>query len=43
MLVSFGSSAIDDLANLVLIDDPAFVLFIPAVMAATIFDDLVDG
>lgn len=29
--------------NLVLVDDPAFVLFIPAVIAGTIFDNLVYG
>ena len=43
MLVSSGISEVDNLANLVLIDDPACVFFVPAVMAATIFDNLVDG
>ena len=43
MLVSSGILGVEYSANLVLVDDPAFVLFIPAVMAATIFDDLVDG
>ena len=43
MLVSSGISGVEKLANLVLVDDPALVFFIPAVMAATVFDDLVDG
>lgn len=43
MIVSSGTLGVEDLANLVLVDDPAFVFFIPAVMAATVFDDLVDG
>ncbi len=42
MLVSSGMSRFDDLANLVLVDNPAFVFLIPAVVAATVFDNLVD-
>jgi hypothetical protein len=31
------------LANLVVVDNPARVLFIPALVALMVFDDLVDG
>ena len=44
MLVSSSISGADnEVANLVLIDDPAFVFFVPAIMTATVFDDLIDG
>ena len=43
MLVSSGMSGVDHLANLVLVDNPAFIFLIPAVVAATVFDNLVDG
>ena len=42
MFVSSNMSGGDGLADLVLVNDPAFVFFIPAVMAATVFDNLVD-
>ena len=43
MLISSRILGVEGLANLVLVDKPALVFFIPAVMTATVFDDLVDG
>ena len=43
MFVSSGVSGSDNTANLILVNDPAFVFVIPAVMTATVFDDLVNG